>query len=516
MGKRAQAILDQTSQQPHSADEYVEQGASDEESGDRWFGSDITKAIRFYQKAYEQYTAGLSLSSGLHADAYYNAARLLFHVYNHYVSAEEVNTATLENVGDATSGSETSVCQSITAVFKAHEQAMSVAGDSPSPDLVYNFALVHIAMLEDEDNGLGETVRIGNSAIGLLEQVLNWQVSALREFAQEVAGLENPTLEATFSDRASVQEKQKSEEHTSEQVLQPDDVLETVISGYKLALAMMDGLAISEIAAVAATVGPLLDYCDTIAAELMAGFNENTNAWPDLISSISPQTYHEYEVNRAYFRSYNHMESPSAYIAFWNDILLPKIPERYMVAADGLAQLIEAHRLTVHASDPEQISAVWRCLSQMSLYYKAAQDLLQAQYQQKARGPSGINDGIGSLIAQVSKVIIARADIEVQRSQLELDAARKSQELLIKNAKTLLRNAMSMAEATGGLRERAIEKLQREKRKSEIVFRLCLLEQKTSVAELDSILGRERWVPEFQAVRELRFYSKWGVDEIRP
>ena len=73
---------------------------------------------------------------------------------------------------------------------------------------------------------------------------------------------------------------------------------------------------------------------------------------------------------------------------------------------------------------------------------------------------------------------------------------------------------MKMAETTGGLREKATEKLGREKRRSEIVLRLCLLEQKISTAELDSIMGRTRWTAELPLLKELDIYGNWGIHKI--
>lgn len=36
---------------PSTATEYLEQGSIDEESGERWLGSDVSKCLRFFNKA---------------------------------------------------------------------------------------------------------------------------------------------------------------------------------------------------------------------------------------------------------------------------------------------------------------------------------------------------------------------------------------------------------------------------------------------------------------------------------
>lgn len=519
MGKRAQAILEQKEQVPQNADEFLEQGAADEESGDRWFGSDVTKALRFYQKAYELYLACMRIAPGQLPDSYYNAARLLFHVYNHYVSAEEVNVETLENVGNATSGNAQSVMQPIGVVLRAHEEALRFAGLCPSIDLIYNYALVHTAFLEDEEPSLPETLSYGGAAIQLFHRVLTRQVADLTSFAAEISQLLSSNSEPTVVPEASLSASlagisPTKEEHTSEEVLQPVDVLDTVIAAYKLALAMIECAIGSDISPVVDLVQPFLESCDTIASELMSNFSASTNQTPEMISSIESENHDEYAVNRAFLHSFAHIDDAASYIAYWNQDSLPNTPERYMFAADGLGLFLERHSLNVKLAHGEQAAMLWKCLSQMNVYYKSAQDLLQTQYLQKAKAPSGTNEGLGSLISQVCKLTIARADIEVQRCQLDHELARKSHEVLLKNAKTLLKNAMKFAETTGGLREKATEKLAREKRKTEIVLRLCLLEQKISTAELDSIMGRARWTSELPLLKELEIYGNWGIDKI--
>lgn len=516
MGKRAQAVLEKTERSPQTAEDFLEQGAADEESGDRWFGSDLTKAIRFYQKAYELYLSCMRMAPGKFADSYYNAARLLFHVYNQYVNAEEVDLNSLENVGNATSGNSDSVSQPISVVLRAHEEAMLIAGGSASTDLMYNYACVHTALLEDEDVSPEDILKAGQTAIGLFQQVLIKQVNDLKSFASEIQGIvtQESDSQSTHAGNNGNSGNPLQEEHTSEEVLQPTDVLDTIIASYKLVSAMLEGSVTTSITQAMDMGQPFLSTCDSIASELMSSFSESTNPTPEMISSVDPEMYDEYTVNKAYVNSFAHLHDLELYIAYWNADSLPQMFERYMLAADGLDLFMDAHDLNVEVKEAEKTKLLWKCLTQMNSYYKSAQDLLQAQLQQSSKAPSGVNGGVGTLISQICKVMVARTDIEVQRSQLQFELAQKSQEVLLKNAKTLLKNAMKYAETTGGLRERANEKLQREKRKSEIVMRLCILEQKTSISELDSIMGRLRWIGELPQIVELKFYKKWGVDII--
>lgn len=73
---------------------------------------------------------------------------------------------------------------------------------------------------------------------------------------------------------------------------------------------------------------------------------------------------------------------------------------------------------------------------------------------------------------------------------------------------------MNISNTTGGLRERITEKLQREKRKAEAVMRLCMLENKSSLQELDSILGRQKWTAELPNLSKLGYFDAFGISNI--
>ncbi len=97
---------------PTTPKDFLEDAINDEESGDRWFGSDLSKSLRFYSKAYEGYVKGLqcfgstgssslkSLFDNLYLitnsgklknydlnvlnDLCYNLSRLVFYVYTNF------------------------------------------------------------------------------------------------------------------------------------------------------------------------------------------------------------------------------------------------------------------------------------------------------------------------------------------------------------------------------------------------------------------------------------------------
>ena len=45
----------QTDKEPETVDQCFNKGTEEEESGDRWITSDLSKALRFYQRAFDLY-----------------------------------------------------------------------------------------------------------------------------------------------------------------------------------------------------------------------------------------------------------------------------------------------------------------------------------------------------------------------------------------------------------------------------------------------------------------------------
>ena len=89
---------------------------------------------------------------------------------------------------------------------------------------------------------------------------------------------------------------------------------------------------------------------------------------------------------------------------------------------------------------------------------KRAQELLNEQMQLQKKSNLQLED-LGSLIVQMSEVIIARADIELQRSLINNYSSSVNNHLvLMTNCKNLLKNAINIASLNGGLRERMMVK----------------------------------------------------------
>lgn len=477
----------------------------------------MAKALRFYQLAFQSYTDSIGLPGDVNLDSYYNSLRLLFHVYNQFVKAEGVELGQLKNLG--LTNDDNSVVQSLNNIQRAHETALSIAERHPENiplDLLFNAAAVYIEVLEEEDAPFPELLDVTVKAVSILSSLLDFQSVEFEKFYAELQNYENGTnvtRETNISTDAS--EYNDTDELTSDQVVQPTDIFESILSSYNLARAILEATESTDLHLVISATGPLLLKCDIISQDLIAKFSEMSVVKNEMVSNIGLDQINELQINKAYVQGLTH-DDISKTIELWKGEL-PNTSERFMLAADNLQGYLDRNDITLEKVSQSQDSAdkdtYWTILSAINTNLKSAQILLQATLQTKKGQQEQL--GVGTLISQISGVLIARADIDLQRCQIKgYEQAEKNQEILITNAKTLLKNAMTIANTNGGLRERVSEKLQREKKRVDAVIRMCLLENKRSISELDSILGRDRWVSEIPVIKDLGYYSAFGVDGI--
>ncbi|KSA03763.1 uncharacterized protein AC631_00398 [Debaryomyces fabryi] len=468
----------------------------------------------------------IKLSPNGTLDSYYNASRLLFHVYNQYFKTDGVSVYDLTNVEDAISGGEDSVLQNLSEIVSAHEKAIDVAQSLNIRiplDLLFNTALVYTEVIEiqqdNESDNFDTVLEYGYKTQGIFQNLIELQTAELQKFLNDLNEIASDASSTNNNNTPSGSEKPpQEEEFTSEEVLQPSDVFETIISAYRLAQAVLENVSDpnSQIMPSLDMVNPFLSTCEAVADDLVLNFGERNNAKSDMISSITQDNIDDYQICKAYIKGLAINDASKLY-DLWNNSELPHTPERYMLAADNIQTMIDRNDINLNSANSNQKIAefYWKALTQMGNYYKQSQELLNTQLTEKKKRPSGTDDGIGSIISQISNIIIARSDIDLQRSQLQnYEPASKHKDVLFQNCKTFLKNAMNIANTTGGLRERITEKLQREKRKSEAVMRLCILENKSSLQELDSILGRQKWTTELPNLSKLGYFEAFGISNI--
>lgn len=259
----------------NTTEEFLSQGTEEEESGDRFTLSDLSKSLRFYQKAYEYYLQAASLAhntnsatssnngnSSLLLDSVYNSSRLVFHVYNQYVKPNVINfnidLKSIDNVVNSTD----SILQPLPQILQRHLQAIQLYRQLGIPkskyfpwDLYYNTCLVYIELIEDateEDVPVSLVEEYINSAVQLFMEILEYQVSELASLLDDLNGVESSSSNSSNSDNdvagqqlpqdSQIQPDQSSndEEYSSQEAIVPSTVLETINSAYSLIQAVYE------------------------------------------------------------------------------------------------------------------------------------------------------------------------------------------------------------------------------------------------------------------------------------
>ncbi|RLV96694.1 Uncharacterized protein JA1_000098 [Spathaspora sp. JA1] len=502
---------------PITGEDFLIQGSIDEESGDRWLGSDLSKSLRFYQKAYTSYLQAIELSNNSLLDCYYNSARLLFSVYSSYFK-EDVDMSGLTNV-DEVFNARVSVVQPLTNIVKAHELAINIARSSTGRipfDLLFNTVVVYTELLEIEqenpNSDFNYLIEIFLKIKELLMILMEGQVIELENFVQELTSQVNNEPTSVTPSSSEVGE-QHQEELSEEEVVQPVDLYETVIASYKSIQALYENVTNEQhLIHVNDIISQLLELTDRLSSTLVEKFSETSVVKNDMLANITQDQINQLFLNKTVILGLATTDINQV-LEIWQNSELPNIPERYMIASDNIQALIDRNDLAV-SPDKELF---WKCLSQQSTLLKRAQELLNETYIARKKIPSGVEQGLGSLICQLSEIMIARADLEVQRSSIpDLEISSRNRDVLLTNVRNLLKSAMNIANSNGGLREKITEKLQREKKKSQAVFRLCLVENRISVEELDQIMTRKRWTIELPAIQKLGYYNQFGVQNLQP
>lgn len=453
----------------NSVEDILEAGALEEESGERWHGLDFAKSLRFFQKAIDYYHAAIEFGVE-HQDpdlphAYYNAARLTLYVYTHFQKADGVDLKTVSSTSEVLAKGDKSVLQPIGAILQAHEALLLFLGQDSPLDLIFNAAMVYTDFIDELDND-EEILQYASKAAELLGRVFLRQEESLKSGREE----------------------------NTDSLLKLLDLCETMVAFYNLVQVTYENLNWTS-ASLKAAQDAFLDQLMLIE-----------NAWLVLSLNPAPQLSSEdaaeLQIARCYAQSLSLPDLDASY-AIWDSSELPESAERYMLAADCTETHLEKARINFAPGNNPEV--YWTALTKMNLYFKSAQDKLNETLQSKKTSSEQI--GLGGLISQIAKVYIARADIDLQRSLLPLEQAQKHNTVLLNNAKAFLKNGMNLAKQSGGIREMALEKMQRETRRLEAISRMCVLENKTSVAELNSIMGEGRWEREMQQLRELWYYS---------
>ncbi|KAF6070919.1 hypothetical protein FOB64_001982 [Candida albicans] len=487
---------------PSTATEYLEQGSIDEESGERWLGSDVSKCLRFFNKAYSNYIQAIKLDPKL-LDAHYNSVRLLLHTYQTFKRIPSGHDIAIENAS-------LEVVQNISDIRIAYENSLERVqqlGQVPN-DLLYNYAIVYLEWLESQQEEQDD-----ESSLSMEE---------LERFVNDLQNIDTNNFsggDIYIGNSSSSSDKTKQEELTSEEVVQPTDLFETVLSSYKLIQSVYENASSNDlIQTVSQSVAPLLQINDNVANELIIKYSESSHV-NSMISNITLKDVNELKLVKLNLLALAETDIFRSLDIWKNDNEIPEtLPEKFMVASDSVQALLDRNDinlLTVNSQGTESDKdTFWKILTFQNNMLKRAQELLNESMQLQKKSNLQSED-LGSLIVQVSEVIIARADIELQRSSINnYSSSVNNHSVLMTNCKNLLKNAINIANLNGGLRERMMVKINREQCKLEAVFRLCILENRTSIEELDKVMTRNKWVNELPNLKKSGLYDDFGLNKI--
>lgn len=461
---------------PSTFEEMIDAAYMDEESGDRWHTSDFSKALRFYQSAFEWYSKAIEHSNEVsqmeRIECHYNALRLLLLVYNQYTGSDCLDLSQLASVPEVLQAGSNCVLQEIDAIVAAHENAISISGNDASNDLLYNSAMVYLDVIENLENDPQATALAASKASTLFKQVFSNQVQEFQD-----------SLNMT-----SQQIESPDNESVKTSAIRVTEIIETAISYLKLFRIYTDDD---------------LDNLDlSVVEDLTSSLNEADNALTKILSAAHlsddnneiREHLDEYILAAEYFK--NSGKDIELAIKSWESPTLPDSAERYMLAADSIQSILERQKLNTSSGGVSQPDLYWTALCKMNQYLKNAQELLQSLSQKKKSARIDQTIGLGNIILQMCSVYIARADIDLQRSLLNYPEAQKHKDLLGRNAVAFLKNALTLSKQTGGIRETALEKLQREKRRQEAQIRLFIIEGKSQTeisSSLNSILAQQEY-----------------------
>lgn len=410
--------------EPRTAEDFCAQGADCEDSGDRWVSSDLCKALRFYHSAFLNYQKAIERDS---IEAYYNSARLLFHVYMQYVKNEGVDISTLENVGDAV----TDIVKPIQECILWHERAVDVCrlnGTTPSWDLLFNMALAYCEAIELENS-----LELVNKASDCFMLVLEEQSNQIRLSRD----LENASSELQV------------ETDVTEETL-----LETLVSSYRLVQSAYEaaGGDVERVWMLDQALSGIVSACDLISQDIRITDELRLAK----TSSLGYRVGTVKEVSQ-----------------LWMNPEIADSPEKLMLAGDNIQFLIDT---SANLSRED----LWESLTAMNKLYKQSQDALQATLKSLPIAQDYMKSG---LLQQICALMIARADIDLQRSSdvffRDFEPSAKNRSILSSNCHNLLKSAVAITNQSGGLRETVSNKLMRLRRKNEAMVRLCILERKS-------------------------------------
>lgn len=462
--------MENTHTDPQTANEFLEEGITQEEYADRWLLSDLAKSLRAYQVAVTMYERAMLLDRTL-TDAVYNRLRLLFHVYETY---KDVPRSVL-------SGCESCYVHllGLEGLVNEYDKAGWV-----NWECACNHVLILMEVVEQEGVTFEVVMQRTQKNMHLTGRILEVQMRELDLFLKRLEGGETDE---------GAQEEGEGEMY--EQIV-PSTVLDTLTTSWRF-------------------IYTILEDCDTV--EEINRIQQGTHLFRNeldksfaLIQRFTPGNTDPFNINvkqeELIELSLVQLCIQSMYtvdVEVVNSIWAGYQDEssaRWLAQSDIFTNLLSLAPF----SDNDK----WNIISLTLKSLKSAQDVLTGELQVQMSLKSAL---VSKIVSKIVEVLISRADNELLRASLDCDTARQHCETLKVNAINLLKNGLNQSQGNVGLRESALDKLQRAKFKRECVVRLLILTRETiAVDDLKRNLG-DLWEQEWTEMKRHSLYSNFPI-----
>ncbi|KAG5370320.1 hypothetical protein CJU90_1683 [Yarrowia sp. C11] len=507
-----------TASVPSTAEEFFFQGGQDEERGERWLsGNDLSKGLRFYASALENYNQCVKLSPATSSDKFdaaYNIVRLKFDVwYEVYESGDYLLSGHMTQAGGHTVGLDSLLSNIFVSQTKqgAHEEVLQgykqlltqlPSGDENRTwDVLHGYGLALTTHIEEYGGGDDDVTE----ALNVFESVYKTQLEEYNEFKrllEELESGEGQEENSVATEKPTEKSTESPKYANAEESVNLEDLVETLTCIIKLASLTSQKSPIRDVVdeyAQKAThnlLQTVQEMADIISKE---GFSADIAKTTDGLQSTlmdAAQTIGMWIASRL---------TPSDLEAFWKgektDAMQqvdPLLPE-FLSHASGAQWTNAAVQSILDVVEEEgelDDSAKWTL-------FGAANRLLQQQVKSatpSTQSPVGLDILTTysklpkfQLGLEVGQMYISLADIDVMRARLSTEAAEKFGATLLKNAATYYTSAENtLSMGTIGIKTAGGVVRKQRRLKSEATVKKLMLEgSDASVAKAKRVPGWE-------------------------
>lgn len=420
-------------------------------------------------------------------DAYYNANRLLFHVWEVYHSVPKSHLKSIEG------------CYihelSLSEVRQKHEFVVQRFEDV-TWELYYNLVLINTEFLENEDLSFDEMQTVCTDSVVLVGKVLDYHLKELDSFLKR---LENPEVEDEEVRQNT--DDDKEDDYDMIETITPSIVLDTLLTGAKFISASYESCEnYIQINALKSGFIGFESRLQEVLQLLMSKFSPEVNPTNEFGLNFQPQEIEEIKLVKHSMGSFfiNDFDQLVQYWKALDDTI--NTASRFMAEVDSVQNYKDREQL-----DSQQ---QWIVINHMNSNLKKAQELVKDDLQLQI---SNKTNEVSSRVSKIIEILILRADNELQRSSFnDLESSVKNREILRQNTVNLLKNGLNMSNTNCGLRETVSDRLRREKLRRECLIRLVVL-TRDSFGEPDLIrnLGADHYLNEVEDLKSNELYRSY-------